>query len=72
MSRVIPKSQVPQFMRALAKRARKRVARGWDPLCECERLEPARCAERATHVDHNARPLCGDHAALETYAEKFR
>ncbi len=86
MSRIIPKAQAWQFMRALAKRARRRAARGWDPVCEHVRpsiteekpdgtmvgADFARCGERADRVDHNMRPLCREHAELEVYSEKFR
>ncbi len=74
-TRVIPKSQVGQFMQALAKRARKRYARGWHPVCEFRTPKDAiECNQSATHVDHNAKPLCADHAAEATgsYIERFR
>ena len=61
-------------MRALAKRARRRVKNGWRPVCEflipiCETTRV--CLEPATHVDHNMKPLCDLHAAGVTYAERI-
>ena len=74
MSRRIPKHQVSTLMRALAKRARRRVKNGWRPTCEeivHYEVIPKPCGDSATHVDHNMRPLCDLHAAGVTYAERI-
>ena len=68
--RRIPRHQVSTFMRALAKRARRRVRNGWRPTCE-ERIGEILCGDPATHVDYNMRPLCDLHAAGVTYAERI-
>ena len=70
--RRIPKSQVSQLMRALAKRARRRVKNGWRPTC-VEPINPnaEMCGDLATHVDHNGRPLCDLHASGVPYAERI-
>lgn len=87
MSRVIPKSHAKFFMKALAKRARRRVKNGWKPACEhvianvlCGGilpspnnlpLGPIACGKPATHVDHNMKPLCAAHIKGLLYAERF-
>ena len=67
-SRVIRAAEAWQFMRALAKRARRRRALGWRPTCM---LCQTSAEVPATHVDHNNRPLCATHAEGERYAERF-
>ncbi len=70
MSRVIRKADVPTFMKAVAKRARKRWLRGWRPVCVGGL--PVLCDQLATHVDQNNFPYCPDHAAEQPTIMRFR
>lgn len=71
--RVIPAAEVWQFMRAMARRARRMMKNGWRPACVAYRdgsEPPAKCGKPATHVCLGG-PMCRRHASKEQHAEQI-